>query len=372
MPWRGQLICEHEPTLSRCRVSWLLTFATLVLVLVASLIGTKAHALPESAKFPGVDKNVYPITNSAYQGYTFGSTTVAWVDNDRVLFLSSGPLLKSGEPRRSGSLNLYLWNTRSGDIAKYAASVSGFCYAEGMVRFWSKHNQSYVEYTGRLDQEQERAYAKVESRERSGSRLNPLTCEYYRDDDLPKAEGLVFQPLRTGDGYLGGGSPAGSNFTLFLPGKSHQYQKIPVPTRTETVGYSELLHAYVLREAPPISVRDSKLDLRFWLFRPENKGVEPLVIPSGAWLKGYIPFVRPTPVGIVFASHAAGKPDREGRPTTGAGGIYLLVGTQVKRIMAGYPYRASISPNGCRVVASIATRGMADEPAAVKFVDLCV
>jgi len=339
--------------------------------LVLSLVGTCAYALPDWVTSLWSETSDYPIANSGYEGASSGRSTVAWIDNDRVLFVSTGPLLSSGEPRRSGTRGLYLWDTRSGNVKRYYEPVQGFCFADGMLRYWGDEDGSVYEYAGRIGEERKHIYAEADYPRRNGWHLNPLTCEYYRDEKLPAGEGVFFRPLRAGDGYLGGGTATGSNFTIFLPHGSNEYRKLELPTRSSMVGYSELQHAYVLREAPPYLVLDSAVDRRFWLFSVNDVHVQPLVIPAGPWLRGDISFVFLTPSGVVFTSHAAGKPDRDGRPTTGAAGVYMLSDRVAKRIMAGYPYSAAITADGCKVVTSIAPRAMAGQPAAVKFVDVC-
>jgi len=355
--------------ISTRRVAWLSAVVSLLLIGTFVSGATQAHALRVAGIFPASEK--YPITNSGYQGFAYGLRTVAWVDNDRALFLSSGPLLKSGEPSRSGSKDLYLWNTRSGKIRKYAESVSGFCFAEGMLRFWGKTDTGLYEYAGRFGEERKREYTNSNFPARSGWHLNPHTCNYYRDERLPKGKGLFFRPLRKGDGYLGGGGGIRGNFAIYLPEGGDEYTRLPVPTRVAPVTYSQLARAYVLRETPPIDRRDPDHDIRFWLFRSDVIDVDPIVIPAGPWLKGYLIFVSPTPAGVVFASATTGKSDMSGRPTTGAGGVYVLANGRAKRIMAGYPISAAITPNGCRVIVSIVPRFMAGKPVAVDFVDLC-
>jgi hypothetical protein len=266
---------------------------------------------------------------------------------------------------------LYLWDTKSGTIKKYATSVSGFCFAEGMLRFWGETGRNFFEYAGSLGEERKRVYVESDFPPRNGWHLNPHTCNYYRDEALPKEKGVFYRPLREGDGYLGGGRGLAGNFAIFLPDGATEYRRLPLPTRASPVTYSQLARAYVLRETPPVIRKDSQRAIRFWLFRPDPVNLEPIVVPAGPWLKGYLILVSPTPTGVVFASATAGKSDATGHPTTGAGGVYLLASGHARRIMAGYPFSAAITPSGCRVLVSMAPRFMADKPAAVEFVDLC-
>lgn len=363
---------DGEEANAFCVAGLMADLLTKVLLAIALALSGEACAASGSVTNSGGETSGYAITSSGYEGNSSGQYTVAWIDDHRVAFTSHGTLLDSGEPRRSGSNDLYIWDTRSGSILKHAESVSGFCYADGFIRYWSGiENEKIVEHSGRIGQEQERVYAVDDFPPRRGWHLNPLTCNRYRREDLPTADGVFFYPLKDGDGYFGGGMAAMSNFTIYLSQGSQDYRRLPVPMRLGVVVYSEMTSAYVLRETPPILIKDRHVPIRFWLFRAEAFSLKPIVIPAGPWLKGYISLVAPTRRGVVFASATAGPSDRSGRPTTGAGGIYLLANDRLERVMAGYPYSVSINPGGCKVVVSITSRFMAGKRATVKFVNVC-
>lgn len=314
------------------------------------------------------------VIDSGYEGESLISDSVAWIDSDRVLFTGFGPLSGPRLPDRYNNKALYVWNVRSGEIKKYAAlgRSSGFCLASGVIRYWFERQESLVERFGRLGEESERVYSPEERKKRSSWWLNKLTCKWHMPEDIPRGEGVFFRPLRDKDGYLGGSVDMKKSMTIYLPNEGGQYVTLPIPERTTAIGYSEFLGLYVLRETPALAARKEDMPMRFWLFTSQRTRVEPLLIPSGPWMKGSIIFVMPVQTGFAFTSHATGNPDRDGRPTAGAGGLYFLIDGKPKNVISGYPYSASVSPDGCKVGVNIVSRFGAGQLPSIKFTDFCV
>ena len=305
--------------------------------------------------------------DSGYYGESLAQYTTAWIDDKRLLFISSGR--DSVTAKRA----LYIWNLEVDAITKYAelGQSAGMCFAEGFIRYWYARDVSIIERAGRFGEEKEQVFNAGDWPAKKGLRLNRLTCRYFRDGDLPNTETIVFRPLREGDGYVGNGVAPKSNETFFLPNESAQAVGLKSPTRAVELAYSVYGRAYVLREAPAIIVRSKETSVRFWIFRPPND-LHSVSIPPGPWLGGSIAAVEPAAGGIAFTSHASGKPDKDGRPTTGAGGLYLLINREAKRLIPGYPFGMSVSPNGCEVAVNIVPRAAAGLPSTIRIAHLCI
>ncbi len=119
----------------------------------------------------------YPVVDSGYEGESLVTETVAWIDNERVLFTGYGPLSAPRPPDRYDNKALYMWNVRSGEIKKYAAlgRSSGFCLASGVIRYWFERQGSLVKRFGRLGEERDVFISATSAKPKAGSRSTRLS-----------------------------------------------------------------------------------------------------------------------------------------------------------------------------------------------------
>lgn len=318
-------------------------------------------------------RSSFVVSDSGYEGESLVAETVAWIDNDRVLFTGYGPLAGPRPADRYDHKALYAWDTRTGKITKYASLSrgSGFCFASGVVRYWFERQGSLVERFGRLGEEREHVYSPEERKVRSSWWLNKFTCKWYMPEELPQGEGVFFRPLRDKDGYLGSSVDIRKSLTIYLPSEGGQYVTLPIPERTAAMGYSAFFGVYVLKETPALLARGEDMAIRFWLFTPQQGRVESLVIPAGPWMNGTLTYVMPTKQGVFFASTAIGEKEGDGNYSPGAGGGYLFQKNKVHRVTSGYPYSAEVSPDGCKVVLNMVSRRARGLLPTIRMTNVC-
>ena len=305
------------------------------------------------------------VRSSGYYGENLSEHAAKWIDDRRLLFLSPG----ASSPR--GQASLYVWDLQTDVVSKYASlgRNAGFCLADKFLRYWYESGVDIQHYAGVLGQE---SRVSVDSSEypRRGARLNRLDCSYFDSAGLPRTSNRYFRPLRHADGYLGQSADSSVDETYYLGSDGGTPILLDIPARTSALTYSVFKKSYVLQEVNAVRSLSEEIPMRFWIFSPP-RDVTAATIPPGQWLRGSVTDFAPIADGYMFVSQATGRPDSQGRPTTGAGGVYVLHRSDVVRVIPGYVYGASVAPSGCSVAVNVASRFGAGQAPVIKVISLC-
>lgn len=299
-----------------------------------------------------------------------GRNEVYWVDNERVLFPG---FQRTAQPGSSFRSVLYVWDigTKRASVRSEIAEGADVCFASGYVSYFVDKNGKRLIREGALGAEKERELDPPALRDRMDR--NQVTCRNADLVDLEKIyPGFYFIPLREGDGYYGWKKlesvvEANKSPLYYLhAGKGKKPFALPLAAgEKDRVSYSEYLGAYVIEYTP--SVRDRQTTGKVWFLYTNGK-VSEQTIPAGPWLRGSVGYTPAKP-GIVLSSPALG---RRSESDVGAAGVYLVQGTKVERLIAGFPSRyVAVSPDGCKAAAVVQLEKPTEVKATLRVVDMC-
>jgi len=299
---------------------------------------------------------------------------VYWIDNARVLFPGYRNPLSPGDRSSSNSV-LYVWNLGARALRVHAEIPDGdyICYANGYVSYAVRKDGKRYVREGMFGGETRREW--VPPAPLSKIERNQFTC---KDIDLSAADkvypGFLFIPLRDGDGYFGwqrrqASAEAANSPLFFLPtGKGSNPIALSIQaSQKRRITYSAYKGAYVIeRSELARKDSDSAPGGRAWLLFPTGKTAE-IQIPDGPWLRatwGY----APTRKGWVLSSRATG---RRSDFDVGDAGIYLVNGNVAQRLIVGFPGAPAVSPDGCKVAATINPLTGPGLNATLRIIDFC-
>ncbi len=295
-----------------------------------------------------------PVGDSGIQlsgALGYGALTgqsVYWIDNDRVLFLGSRRDRISPLSEREDSLKTLLleWNIQSAQLKTHAelGLYSGLCFDGGYIRYHFKDGADVVIRAGEFGHE-----VQIPNRITRTIRLNNLTCREYDATAVAESVGKGFRPLKEEHGYWGGRSSMGGNsFSTYLKKQANALSEHTVPIRNVgfPIRWSTFSQAYVFRRAESL-FSASHTSGKLWLLFPAG-AVKEIDIPPGPWFAGSTQYGI-TKVGVFISSKAIGN-----HGIGHAGGYVLDVHTgAIRQVIAGYIHSFDVSPDGCKVAASV-------------------
>lgn len=299
--------------------------------------------------------------------------SVAWVDNDQLLFAGS----KSGPDPKRRSLEhsrIYLWNETTKTVRVYSevAIEDRFCFSQGKISYMvrvDKNARRAVYLEGSLGSEQE-----VERSLDEPGATSKFSCGMRKYEDfvppLPKTHLNLI--LREGDGYLTlrPHSPKEErtrprNIMLY-PEDGAKPVTLPI-TWDERIGgwgttYSEYRRAYVLPPEQLIPARGpgnwSSDEPRLVYLLGADGRVERVSIPPTVVFR----LPRPTSAGWIY-----------GGGTNKSAGLNLYDGSKVARVDAGGVSEIAVSPNGCKAAVAINNRPLdMGTPTQLKIFSFCL
>lgn len=302
-----------------------------------------------------------------------GRREAFWIDNEQVLFpgfdttRSDATAFKS--PPQS-VLYIWDWNTRQARIHADIPEARLVCYSDGFISYIIlKDGRPYVR-EGRLGEEADREVRSPAP----GIRIdrNEITCKEFdlsiQDKIYP---GFWFIPLRDGDGYYGGEkrdsyADAAASLMFYLPsGRGKKPIPLAIPGQErDRISYSQYLGAYVIEYTPSQRKENSIGKVRI-LYK--NGKVTESTIPAGPWMRGSMAYV-PVRTGIVMSSSATG---RKSNFDPGHAGIYHVHGTEVVRLISGFPSRPAVSSDGCKVASVVNPLTGSGLKATLRVINLC-
>jgi len=302
-----------------------------------------------------------------------GRRDAYWIDNQRVLFpgydtTRHDPTAFKSPPQ--SVLYIWDWNTRRTTIHSDIPEGDYVCYRDGFVSYAVRKNGKRHIREGKLGAEIEREW----NPPAPGSKIdrNEITCRSF---DFSKADkvypGFLFIPLREKDGYYGWQKKESIveriNSPMFYLPAGKGKKPIALPIRGEErdrISYSEYLGAYVIEYTPSQRKEDSVGKVR--ILYTDGKVTES-IIPAGPWLHGSMAYV-PAKAGIVMSSRATG---RKSNFDPGHAGIYLVRGSEIERLISGFPSRPAVSPDGCKIAAVVDPLSGPGLKATLRIINLC-
>lgn len=318
----------------------------------------------------------YPVRESGVRVQYM--TSVFWMDNRRVIFVGFAHKRSPNDegPEKPG---IYIWDTKTGELTEYRWPIrGGLCYSNGYINYslrWDRAADTVYLMEGPLGNERSVAWNPKRDRGRTfPDRINCKRDTYLRyDADEPKRSIL---PLKSGEGYVDFGLAHASKPTNAYYYSGVGAKPVELPFNRESVSWSlaeyfRFKGAYLLWDhVLPDNIRrpwNATDCLPAWWLNSDGT-TEELCIPSGPWSRRFASvLVEPTKRGFFIVSHGF-SPD--GAPGV-AGGYLVAQGGRARKVISGYVETASVSPNGCRLAFSHATKSIPVALRTLKVVDVC-
>lgn len=325
-------------------------------------------------------------------GRTHEQRGIVWIDDHRVMFKGTRNSRRSDRTDQG----IFIWDTRENVVTRYGGEQY-FCYSDGWIYLWNDHgigqgDTSSMAYRyGPLGREEAGLCVRKASEYRDCIRELDMSCKRVPETSLPHpfdSDGRLILRLRDGDGVLAVRSSmralrsgtsekeriAKSRSPVLLVNEQYPAGKQLPIQEVEEVGvpvaaFSEYAKAYVLIPAKP---KDSPPGLfsnwpagesqPIYLMKRDGE-VTITEIPKRAEWTGVFQ-AMPTRKGMVFK----GVHGRTG------GGLFQLVGGDIKALDSGQVGTLTVSSDGCKVAFSIVNDyGKTRENSyRLKYVDLCL
>lgn len=318
----------------------------------------------------------YPIYDSETWADPLRDPEIYWIDNNRILFKT----VKGNDKHRvtSGPFNLSIWDTTTRKVTAYTEYANSLtvCYREGFIYYAVADEPFHVQ------QKKWRRFAGVFGKEKSFTSptkdkseiRNPMSC---RSIDDPKLASLAtkrsqIKLLLERHGYLDYGPrdavrPLGKKGDPILFYRTGKKEPVSLSITNEGIRHADYYPfkgAYFIH--PFISNQDT-----WWLY-PEGR-MEEIKFPALPKLLAYGKFY---PISKGFFITADSSKIDTGKDPGDAGG-YLLTGTSVRKLIAGYLRAETVSPDGCKIAfvsyPYIDATLVADPaPITLKMIDFCM
>lgn len=301
-----------------------------------------------------------------------------WLDDQRLYILveTHGGAAEAEKLLVPNSRNV-IWNVDTNSVEAARTIESGFCYYRGFVGYlgfsdgrrsffegpWGEAKevmQRLISIGGRALPDDQQLYVEPSGRTWPASTyfyFNPFSCRLTRGQYIT-SKGLKW-PLGDGDGYIT--VEQDGNKLTYYPEGDREGSPVALPLRFSDIQngvYSQALSAYFFPRE--LFSRSSTSPLEVWILdRAGQLRME--IVPAGPWFsasKG----ILASRVGIVLWSH--------NRSGTGDGfaGVYLNRNGKMLRVLQGFPHRTEISPDGCRIAATLGRPGRVKQ---LRVVDVC-
>jgi len=291
----------------------------------------------------------------------------SWLDNQRIIFVGAEHQTIDEGEGKAGIYQLAVWNPLAGTVSRVAelSARSSLCVAGSYVRYQIERDGVWFVRYGEFGHTNE-AELDVQAFRDGILAVSPVSCREYNPKLLRKRYGNWSLPLTEPGEYLDKTAGDYAQPMRYFPSDgSDAIALTGIPTRAvdRTPRYSYFKQAYVFQEIRRQS--GSNIPHRVWLLTKDGN-VEEITLPAGPWMAGSVG-AMPARSGWVMWSHALDV----GRGH-GAAGIYLLRQGGAVRLMTGYPHGLAVSPDGCKVAASIETERVArvSQPR-LWMVDMC-
>jgi hypothetical protein len=275
----------------------------------------------------GCERVQVNVIDSGYE-IEGGESRPAWLDDHRVMF-NKPTIGKHG--RIPAPPGLYIWDVDANTMERYADVGDAPCYDNGYIHYFTHYEGAgkkrifFYKY-GEMGKEKT---IKLQWNDDIG--FNPYDCRLMSlltMNELNKSKSRNIKPLRMDHGYLDIGDTKG-NLKLIKP--SGEVLELPIPkldARNERIYYPFRGAYYLYYQGGP----------GYWLY-PDGR-VEKVTVPEGPWLGGGSILQRQSKAGLFVISHAV---------STGDGGLYLVKGSKVKKLISGMLHHALTSPDGCKL-----------------------
>jgi hypothetical protein len=282
--------------------------------------------------------------------------TIYWIDDEKVLFIGGLPAkMAAGSASRTALLE---WNTRTGEVRVHAelGEYSGLCFDDGYVRYHFKKDGEFVVKAGELGREVD-----VPNRITRTVMLNEFTCREYDSDQLKESVGRGFFPLKDEHGYWGREPKEHERGSIYLKKEEGKLRRYSLSTHgvDYPITWSRFAQAYVLRRGERL-FSPTRTSGKLWLLSPTGT-ITAYQIPPGPWFAGATRYGI-TKTGVFVSSTAS----------AGDGGGYVMNERgQLSKVVAGYIHSFDISPDGCKVAASVRASVARGESPKVVAVNIC-
>ena len=305
----------------------------------------------------------YPVLDSGMTASTKSGDNIYWMDNDRVIFVSYGPKPKTVEEQRQRKPSIYIWDTRSNNIKKYADGRQ-LCYHEGYIRYAGPDRLPVPStkyfipplYEGSMGKEvitNSHVFDKGLNKNRSGSKfqLNRYTCKHV---ERPASMGRkTWIPLLEKHGALMELDTIPDIAEREQPVVYHRASDdklIALNIKRGDIGsinpryYMAYRDAYFFYEPAASGSKIQQTNcIRYWWLSFDEKTEEgcQTVIPFNNLGMGVLLF--PTKAGVLVY---AGKISDY---SAGTAGFYLVNENQEKKVIKGWVHAPALSNDGCKI-----------------------
>jgi hypothetical protein len=309
------------------RVHFALLLVTLLFL--ASATGAQSFVRVDS-KFTAVDHGA----------------SVAWLDNDRVMFRGFDHTNLAAKPRDGydwGTLaKTYIWNTKTNEITLYRdIRPAQLCVSEGNISYLivTEPNIRSLHF-GKVGGEVAIPEPKYVAR-------NQFDCTYEFSEPKAwvwgRANGKATQSLRAADGFLDRGHAERKRedteeFTYRLRASDGSVKSVVNVDRQRSIramSYLPFRQQYLLVEDSP----DTSTPRAWYMSRGGLTSQIPIPYNS---LTGVT--LHPMKFGIVLKSRVSKSPT-----DAGDAGLYWVKDGAMTRILAGIVDREGVSPSGCKI-----------------------
>ncbi len=314
-------------------------------LLTAAMSVAALGASPAAAPTP-VDPAPWKVVDSGFSAVDRQIESV-WIDNDRVLFRGVDVAATARADSQKPVYRMYLWNVRTNSIAPYTDRwISEICVDGALTTYAVSNPDSRIIYSGKLGEE-------VVVRYGDTSRINSFDCgilEYATQKPAWANERMDVQILRKGHGYLvstppyAAGKPNPDPPRIRLVTDSGAEKTLDIDPRSSAypVSWSPVAQKYVLTDT-----RTERYWNVVWLLDPAGN-VERVDLPRLDWS-------RPKAIHAIRDGFLLeiGTTSSSTSKSPGNSGIYVVRGGRLQRVMSGYTYALSVSPDGCRIAFGI-------------------
>lgn len=315
---------------------------------------------------------------------------VDWIDNNRIIFVG-GPF-EGWDHNKINPTAIYTYDISSTTVTKLADGIT-YCFKPHEIRYTLKQSadavvvRTFKRKESNSETEVTRSRAEIEAEGQKSKALglkpHPLQCGGYNPQELAGGNWEQYRligvfPLLDGHGYLDifgrhpnfKEPPFDTEPVRWFPSNGGTPINLPMPKRAiSRIDYSEWNNMYVMRgwsgRAPPLYEPPAKnerwpkgVGLPVWLLRP-NGVTEKQEIPYSNWIESYNRLF-PTRAGFLVTRDVNSK----------EAGVYLVVKSELVRLVVGSTVGVAVSPDGCKVAVAITT-DFNNRNGGLKVVNVC-
>jgi hypothetical protein len=321
----------------------------------------------------------YPVIDSGYVLADYREPY--WLDNDRVIFIGWRPGQPPPKPMEE-LLDAYIWDTRSNRVTLDMRDAKGVCFFRSEISYTVRPSDGSVRtLRGKFGDARNFDPFSVDTREDfTGPRKADTwlsVCDMNKFVGRPdRKDGRIKVALLTGHGYLDlGDNPFGGDYDIrFSP--SDQTPPINLPIRIWQIDQNRLQYvpfkdAYLMygsrtNAKSPYTDWPKNTPHPIFLLYPSGK-VETQEIPYGDHLRHFATSFHVTSVGVLVTSTDLSRLNE----LRGGSAAYLAQGKRITRVWSRIQDEVSVSPNGCKVIAKVASGGDSSKQPTLQMINLC-